>query len=119
DVAGKAQDSVPFHLVSAQLALRQNRIAEAETHFEHAIRLEPTNDLHRLNLAIVRLESTNSPVAAKAHSELERLQTSENWSGHALRALVVHHLSRGQFAEATQYSTRLLKGTNSIFADKL
>jgi predicted Zn-dependent protease len=119
EISDDGRDSVPFHLVSAQLAMKQNRIGEAENHFEHAIRLEPTNDLHRLNLAIVRLEYKDTAVAAKAHADLERLQASDKWSGHALRALVVHHMARREFAEAAQYSTLLLNGTNAAFGDRV
>lgn len=112
-------NTIPFQLVGAQLALKQNRIADAEHHFEQAIRLEPTNELHRLNLAVVRLESKDAVVSARARSELERLQSVPPWSGLALRALVAHHASRRQFAEAEGYSTSLLRATNAMFADKL
>jgi tetratricopeptide (TPR) repeat protein len=114
-----ASNTIPFQLVGAQLALKQNRIADAENHFEQAIRLEPTNDLHRLNLAVVRLESKNAAVSAQARGELERLQSVPPWNALALRSLVVHHASRKQFDEAERYSALLLRATNAMFGDKL
>lgn len=114
-----ASNAVAFHLVGAQLALRQNRVRDAENHFEQAIRLEPTNDLHRMNLAVVRLESKEAPVSARAHSELERLQSAPLWSALALRSLVVHHANRKQFAEGERFSAILLRATNATFGDKL
>jgi tetratricopeptide (TPR) repeat protein len=114
-----ASNTIPFQLVGAQLALKQNRIADAERHFEQAIRIEPTNDLHRLNLAVVRLESKDAAVSERARGELERLQSVPPWSGLALRSLVVHYANRKQFAEAERYSARLLQATNAMFGDKL
>ena len=112
-------NTIPFHLVGAQLALKQSRIADAENHFEQAIRLDPTNELHRLNLAVVRLESKDATVSARARAELERLQSVPPWNALALRSLVVHHASRKQFAEAERFSATLLRATNSVFSDKL
>jgi len=119
EVSTNAQDSVAYHLVLTQLALKQNRIPDAERHLERAIQLEPTNGLHRLNLAVVRLESTNATVSGQARTELERLQSDSRWAGNALRALVVHHAGRKQFADAERYSAALLQSTNAVFSDKL
>ena len=119
ELAEVAQKEVAFHLVAAQLALKQNRISEGEKHFEEAIRLDPTNDLHRVNLAVVRLESRDTNVSTPAHAELERLQSSTTWGAQARRALMVHHLARREFAEAERFSTALVADPNNTFADKL
>ena len=119
ELSAQAQDYAPFHLVSAQLALRLNQVAETEKHFEAAIRLEPTNDLHRLNLAVVRLESKDTNASAAAHAQLEKLQASDSWAGPALRALVTHHAARQQFGEAQHYSALLLRNRAATFGDRL
>ncbi|HTD65017.1 MAG TPA: hypothetical protein VK846_00605 [Candidatus Limnocylindria bacterium] len=119
ELGESAPDDVTFHLVAAQLALKQNRLAAGEKHFEQAIRLQPTNELHRINLAIMRLESRNTNVSAQAHADLERLQGGAAWGVQAQRALMVHHLSRRQFAEAEHFSAALVRRTNSAFSDKL
>jgi tetratricopeptide (TPR) repeat protein len=110
-----ATNEAAFHLVSAQLALKQNRIAQGEKHLEEAIRLEPGNDSHRINLGVVRLESRDPAVSAVAHAELEQ----RTGSVQALRALAVHHAGRRRFAEAERFSTALLRLTNSTWSDKL
>lgn len=112
---GEATNDVAFQLVSAQLALKQNRITDGEKHLEQAIRLEPANESHRINLGVIRLESRNPAVASVARAELEQ----RTGNAQALRALLVHHTSRRRFAEAEQYSTALLKLTNSAWSDKL
>jgi hypothetical protein len=119
EVSAAAQTNVAFHLVSAQLALKQNRLADGERHLGEAIRLDPTNDLHKINLAVVRLESRDADVTARAHAELEQAQSHQLWGTQASRALVAHHLGRRQFADAERFSTALLRNTNSIFADRL
>ena len=50
EVAPTASNDVAFHLVSAQLALKQNRMVDGERHLEQAIRLEPTNALHQIKI---------------------------------------------------------------------
>jgi len=112
---GEATNEVAFQLVSAQLALKQNRIADGEKHLQQAIRLEPANESHRINLGVIRLESRDPAVSAVARAELE--QRAGN--AQALRALLVHHTSRRRFVEAEQYSSALLKLTNSAWGDKL
>lgn len=119
ELGDTAQNEIAFHLVAAQLALKQTRIAESEEHFEEAVRLEPTNDLHRVNLAVVRMESRDTNVSARAHADLERLQSSAAWGVQARRALLMHHLAHRQFAEAERFSTALLSEPKCTFADKL
>src|SRR5688572_16474468 len=70
EIGPGASNDVAFHLVSAQLALKQNRIADGEKHLTEAIRLEPTNALHQINLSVVRLESRDVAVSAVAHAQL-------------------------------------------------
>ena len=112
---GGGTNEVAFQLVSAQLALKQNRIADGEKHLQQAIRLEPGNESHRINLGVIRLESRDAAVSAVARAELEQ----RTGNAQALRALLVHHTSRRRFAEAEQYSAALLRLTNSAWSDKL
>ena len=112
---GDGSNDVAFQLVSAQLALKQNRIADGEKHLQQAIRLEPANESHRINLGVIRLESRDAAVSAVARAELEQ----RTGNAQALRALLVHHTSRRRFVEAEQYSAALLKLTNSVWSDKL
>ena len=118
-VSNEASNSVGYQLVSAQLALKQNRLADAEKYFARAAAIEPTNELHRLNLAMVRSESSDAKVAADAHAELERMQADPRWGANASRALIAHHLARRQFVEAQRYSAQLLATTNAAFSDRL
>ncbi len=110
-----ATNDAAFHLVSAQLALKQNRLSDGEKHIEEAIRLEPANDSHRINLNVIRLESRDRAVSAVAQAEL----AGRTNSAQALRALVVHFAGRRNFADAARYSASLVQVTNSLWSDKL
>src|SRR5207245_2194262 len=57
DMRPSAETNTGYHLVASQLALKLNRLGEAETHLQSAARLEPTNRLYQLNLATLRLQS--------------------------------------------------------------
>ncbi len=117
--AGAAGSYVPFQVVSAQLALKQNRIADAEKFFETAIRLEPTNTLHRLNLATVRLESRDVAVSNAAHLELMAMQSNTQFGAHASRALATHHAARKDFDAAVKFSSALVQRSDVMFDDRL
>src|SRR5207249_11751701 len=52
ELEDSAKNVPAYHALSAELALKLNKVAEAAAHFEEASRLEPTNDLHQLNLAV-------------------------------------------------------------------
>ncbi|HYG36586.1 MAG TPA: hypothetical protein VEC99_17465, partial [Clostridia bacterium] len=117
DQAGK--ESIAFHLISAELALRLNRQPEAEAHFQKASLLEPTNEIHRLNLAALRLRSTNPAIAAQARADLDGLRTSPNLSAIALRWLVSDSIARGDWPTAEQLSQRLLTDPRATMEDRL
>ena len=78
DLSASAANMPDFHIVSAELDLSLHRMAEAETQFEAASQLEPTNRLFQLNLAVIRLVSTNTAVADAARAKLKQFSTDTN-----------------------------------------
>jgi hypothetical protein len=108
-----------YHLLCAELALKLNRFSEAEAHFLEAGRLEPTNDLHQLNVAVLRLRSTNDLLAADARATLERLTANSTLAPAALRSLLGDTLARRDFASAELYSSRFLADPRASFDDRL
>ena len=108
-----------YHVVSAELALRLKRSAVALDHFERASRLEPTNELYQLNLAVLQLQSTNAAALPAARSTLERLRASSNVGVVALRWLVSEHLRRDDLNSAQQFSRQLLANPHSQSDDRL
>ncbi len=64
ELGDSAKDVAAYHVLCAELALKLNKASEAAAQFEEASRLEPTNELHQLNLAVLRLQSTNASLAS-------------------------------------------------------
>jgi tetratricopeptide (TPR) repeat protein len=119
ELKGSATNHAAYHAVSAELALRLKRTAEAANHFEQASRLEPTNELYQLNLAVLRLQPTNAPASSAARAALERLRASTNVGAVALRWLVGDGLGRNDLPAAEQFSRQLLADPHSVPDDRL
>jgi Flp pilus assembly protein TadD len=119
ELAGSAHDSAAYHVVAAELALKLGNQSDAAAHFDAAARLEPTNELHQVNLSVLRLASTNDTVASAARATLERLRASPEVGAVALRWLVGDALRREDMAGAARFSSQLLADPRSDLADRL
>lgn len=119
DVALSAAESADYHLLRAQLALKVNRLDEAEEHFARAARLQPNHPLTRLNLAVVQLLSNNETTAATARATLQSFQTDTNLAPLALRSLIADALKHRQFTNAEFFCNSLLARSDAPFADRL
>jgi predicted Zn-dependent protease len=108
-----------YHAACAELALKLKNAGEAATRFEQASRLEPSNEPYQLNLAVLRLQSTNAAVASDARATLERLQASPQLGAVALRWLVAANVTRSDLATAERFSKQLVAGAQSVPADRL
>lgn len=117
--ADGAETNVAYHLLASQLGLRLGDLPAAARHLEEAGRLEPTNRLHQLNLATLRLRHTDAAVADQARRELAGLADDPALGEHALRSLTADSLARRQYAEAEAFSTRLLDRPGARFDDRM
>jgi Flp pilus assembly protein TadD len=111
-----------YHNVAGAVAAAANQTAQAETHFLEAIRLEPQNPAPQLNLAVVRLHSTNESSMVEARAALNRLcanPTNSTLRCLALRELVVDAVRFKQNEGALALSRELVQQTNSTFRDRL
>jgi predicted Zn-dependent protease len=119
DLAPTATNLVAYQNVAVELAFKMNDLTAAQTHLEAASRLEPTNQLFRLNLAVLGLTSTNSALAALARSQMEQFCSDTNFAAAALRSLVTDRLARNDLPEAEGYATQLLATTQVTLSDRL
>jgi predicted Zn-dependent protease len=108
DLRAGATNLPTFHVVSADLALRSKELEKAESHFAAAARLEPTNDVYKLNLATMRLSSTNAALAAEGRAVLESLRRITNLGAVALRSLANDSLRHQDLAAAMTWSDQLV-----------
>jgi predicted Zn-dependent protease len=120
DAAGRK--TAAYHNVAGTVASTINNLSEAETHFLEASRLEPKNPVPQLNLAVVRLHTTNSTALAEARTVLKRLSTEATNSTlrcQAIRELAVDAVRFKQTNSALALSKELVQQTNSVFRDRL
>jgi len=119
EISASGQSASAVHALSARLALKLNCPDQAEAELLEASRLDPTNQWHQFNLAVLRLGSTNEIVAAKATQSLELLAQKGEFAPGALRSLISASIVRREFATAERYSARLLADRRSSFDDRL
>jgi predicted Zn-dependent protease len=111
-----------YHNVAGTVASTVNRLPEAEAHFLEASRLEPQNAIPQLNLAVVRLHSTNAQALTEARMTLKTLSgntTNSTLRCQALRELVVDAMRYNQTNAALTLTRNLLEQTNSLFRDRI
>jgi tetratricopeptide (TPR) repeat protein len=118
-LARDATNQASYHVLSAERAIRLNLIAEAVQHLEAAMRLDPTNQVHALNVAVLRLQSSDPSTAAQARSRLHALSAHPEYGLIALRSLATDSFNRKDWPAAIQFSSRVLTNTNSTFADRI
>lgn len=111
-----------YHNTAGTLAATGNRLAQAEEHLLEALRLQPTNAIPDLNLAILRLGNTNEPVRAQARLDLRRLSLDrrhETVAAQALRELVNDALRTGALSNALTLSQELVTHAQAGFRERL
>jgi predicted Zn-dependent protease len=119
EIQESAKGVAAYQAVAAELALKLKNPGEAATRFERASQLEPTNELYQLNLAVLRLQSTNATVATESRAVLERLRTSPQFGAAALRWLVAENMRREDLAAAERFSKLLLSNKQCVPEDRL
>jgi tetratricopeptide (TPR) repeat protein len=119
ELSGVATNNVEFHVISAELALRMNRMADLQAQLEAASRLQPTNQQFQLNLAVLRLDSTNLSVAAGGRAAVKGFLADTHFAPQALRSLVADRLAHQDLPGAFDYSTQLLASAQATVGDRL
>ncbi len=119
DLADTARNDASYHVLRGELSLKMKKPAVAEEEFAEASRLDPTNELHQLNLAVLRLHSTNAVQAAQAKATLERLRAHPQLGAVALRWLVAESFGQKDYAAATRFSQLLLTNKYATLDDRL
>ncbi|MDX1953412.1 MAG: hypothetical protein SFY81_14635 [Verrucomicrobiota bacterium] len=108
-LTGDARGSGKYHELAGALAWSLNDPLKAEKEFETALRLSPTNELVRLNLARTRLSSTNPSVSANAREMLLSVPSGSPLRVFSLRSLVSDAMGANNLKAATAYSRELVE----------
>lgn len=114
-----ASNSVPFQLLAAEMAVREKDATLAELHFGHALRLDPSNEMTRLNLMALKLASSNSDDRTGARESLTSMLSSPKTGLQAARWLIQDSVRNKDLQAALALSDHLVTRSNSTFADRL
>lgn len=121
-IAQNGKKNAGYHNIAGAAALAAGLPADAKAHFAEAYRLEPTNAVPQLNLALTRLFSTNALETQGAREVLLGLSsnpTNSQVRTVALRELTLYSLRSKQLADASRFAQSLAQQTNAQPRDRL
>ena len=117
DPAGRA--NVQYHQLAGTLAIAEKKSGLAETEFAAALELDPGTPQLALNVATIRVASSDLATREKARAELARLAAQPALRLDALRALTSDALANKLSADAQKWSAQLRAERGATFPDLL
>jgi thioredoxin-like negative regulator of GroEL len=118
-LSSSATNLVEYQVIATELALRLNRMADAQAHLELALQLQPTNRQFQVNLATLQLGATNPVIAETGRGKLKKFLADTNFAAQALRSLVSDRLAQKDLPAALNYSTQLTATAQVTVGDGL
>ena len=113
------RQSVAYQRLAGVLAIKCARLPAAEKYFAEVLRLDPTNEVSQVSLAIIQLQSTNPPVHEAARATLEKLASQPGIGPLAMRPLVAESLERKDLARAEAFSSQIVTNAQCVFRDRI
>jgi len=118
-ISKTGRNTAAYHNAAGSVALGARHFDEAQAHFLEACQMEPTNPAPRMNLAIVRLQSTNTYALVQARATLGALRSNPVLRCQALRESTLDAMRHKQGEEALGFAAELIRETNHVFSDEL
>ena len=118
-IKSDAGGNVKYHQLAGVMAVAEKNSSLAETEFAAALQLEPNNQQLALNLATVRLTSTDPATKEKARAELVKLAEHSALRLDSLRALASDALAHNSLVSAEKWTAQLKAEKGATFADLL
>src|SRR5262249_30435872 len=103
----------------AAIEVLGGRLSAAESLFDRAVKLDPSNYSYRLNLLKIRLQSQDNVEADAARLELEELTNDSIANREAMRALLQDARTHGQLDRALSIAQQLVSIPNPPLSDRL
>lgn len=116
------RQSASYLNIAGLVAAETRNFDQAEKDFIEVSRLDPQNPSPQLNLAIVRLHTTNAVELAEARATLQRLAsnpTNSDLRCKALRELTLDAAGHRQTDAELALSKQLMQETNSTINDRI
>ncbi len=119
EVTAEARETPTFHLIAGAMALKLNKLDDAERHYTEALKLSPNDPAARMSLAVVRLHSQNPKIIADSRTALELLRTDRGVGLLALRSLVAESVDRRELDRAETLSKQVITNAQAAFSDRV
>ncbi|MCX6967948.1 MAG: hypothetical protein NTZ46_09280 [Verrucomicrobia bacterium] len=118
-IESKARGRADFQFLAGRIAEGAGQLAEGESHYAEAVRLDPNNKSYQLNLAIARLTSKDPAVREEARNEVVKFSDDKKLRVAVLRTLVVDAVRNMQTQRALTLAKELNDSPDRIFSDRL
>lgn len=119
EIHSPESNSTAYHQLAGALAYLNHQPVQAEAQFSAASVLEPANEAVAMNLATVRLGSTNQQTARLARVSLENLLHSPRHRIEALQILSQDAVTRKAWPDALGFAQQLASDPKAGFGQKL
>ena len=114
------QENAGYHELCAGVAVALGQPQAADDHFSTAVRLEPSDPIHAINLAALRLTAAAEETRQAARSSLERLAAASSPPPvSAVRALLNDALLRRDVARTARFRAALGQHADHTLDDDL
>ena len=113
------QENAGYHELSAGVAVAAGQPQAADDHLAAAVRLDPSNPVHAINLAALRLTAATEETRQAARASLEGLATGSPPPVSAVRALLNDAVLRRDAARTTRFRSALGQHADHTLDDDL
>jgi hypothetical protein len=117
---GSAAERFPtYHEAEAQLAIAKKDPGSAERQFAAALKLDPSNKLYQLNVAVFQLQSKSPEIRARASKLLQGLMKDKALRVPAARAMRDYAAQRKDVPALTEITALLYSWPEATFRDRI
>ena len=113
------RNNADFHDISAHIAMSKADSAQAETHWQEAVRLSPTSDDFRLRLATIQIQSRSDATRESAKGTLAALTELPKHRLGALRPLIEDAMNHQEYPRARELADQLVASPDAGFPERL
>ena len=114
-----ATNTLDYHMLAGFIAVATHQIPQAEAHFLEASRLQPTNLVPQLNLAVLQLNDPSAATQADARARLERLSDVPTLRSQAIRELISDAAHQNDTNNVLALTSKLVQPTNAPLEDRI
>ncbi|HEY2614855.1 MAG TPA: hypothetical protein VGI42_04040, partial [Chthoniobacterales bacterium] len=118
-VPESGRDAVAYHELAGELAFKRKDLAAAGKHFSEAARLAPGNDLYRLKLATVEVQSADSTMRTRGRKVLGGFEEDPRFRREAVESLLDEALKDQDWAAALAFGEKLQSFPEATLSDRL